>query len=75
VLGGAESRLSEKGRMPRPFVVVHSGSTTMMAEGLSASSAESVVRRAEGGGWRDGGRRASCMARKSEMRCTSRVVG
>lgn len=75
VLGGAESRLGENGRIPRPFVVVHSGSTTMIAEGFSASSAESVVRRADGGGWRVGGRRASCMARKRDMRCTSLVVG
>lgn len=75
-LGGAVRRDGERGRMARPFVVVHSGRTTMAREGLRDMRAERVVRGvplAEGG-WRRGGRRAPRMAREREMCCRSGVV-
>jgi len=50
VLGGADRRLGERGRMARPFEVVHSGKTTIIESGFSFRSVESGTSRAPGGG-------------------------
>ena len=43
VLGSAVSRLGLNGRMPRPFVVVHSGNTQIIAFGFLACRSLSVT--------------------------------
>ena len=75
VLGGAVSRLGLKGKIPRPFVVVHSGKTTTGRSGLSLSILERSTSSAEGEGCKVGGRKARSMAWKSDIGSTRRVVG
>ena len=50
VFAGAVRREGEKGRMARPLVVVHSGSTTMEESGFSLRSWVRVRRRVPAGG-------------------------
>jgi hypothetical protein len=75
VFAGAVRRLGLNGRMARPFVVVHSGITTMAESGLSLRSWLSVTNRAEGKGVDRGGDSARMMAWKREMRSTRREFG
>lgn len=71
----AERRLGERGRMPRPLVVVVSGKTQMIFPGLSSVSCFNVVSRDSSGGEVLGDAHATTMALKSVMRSTLRVFG
>lgn len=75
VLGGVVRRLGLKGRMPRPFEVVHSGSTTIEESGLSLISLLRGTSLAPGAGLVCGGVRARKMALKREICSTRRVDG
>lgn len=68
-------RLGLNGRMPRPFEVVHSGSTTMDESGLSLISSLKGTSLAPGAGLVCGGVRARNMALKREICSTRRVDG
>lgn len=61
--------------MPRPFEVVHSGSTTIDESGLSDINLPRVTSCAPGEGLLCGGVRARNMALKREICSTSRVDG
>jgi hypothetical protein len=50
VVPAAESKLGERGRMPRPFVVVVSGKTQMILVGYCSVSSLRVKSLAPGGG-------------------------
>lgn len=63
------------GKIALPFVVVHSGRTTMDESGFSLKSVVSGTRRALLAGVSCGPRRARSMAEKREMRSTRRVFG
>ena len=67
VVGTADRRLGLKGSMPLPFVVVHSGKTTITRFGCSTTSVFRSVSFAPGGGYSSGGDKARIMAPKSEM--------
>lgn len=73
VPGGVVRRLGLKGRMPFPFVVVHSGNTTITLDGCSASNVFKSVIFAPFGGYSWGFESALKIAPNSEMYCTWRV--
>jgi hypothetical protein len=63
------------GRIPRPFVVVHSGKTQIMLSGFWATRSARETRFVGEEGTVEGGAKARRMARKREMRSTRRVEG
>src|SRR5450756_764877 len=67
---GVVRRLGLNGRIPLPFVVVHSGKTTMTLCGCSARRVFRSVIFAPFGGCSCGLDRARRMAPKSEISCT-----
>lgn len=68
VFGGAVSKEGLNGKMPRPFVVVHSGSTQMAESGFSLRRSASVTNFAPRGGVRTGNEKADKRAWKSDTR-------
>ena len=75
VPGGVIKRLGLNGRMPRPFVVVHSGNTTITRLGCSATSVFKSVILAPLAGCSFGFDNARKIAPKSETYSTWRVWG
>ena len=75
VLRGVVRRDGHNGNVPRPFVVVASGKTTMGCFGYFLIRVSRSTRRASGGGWYCGRLKARSTAENKEMRWTSRVVG
>jgi len=69
-------RDGDGGSMARPFVVVHSGKTTMQRSGFALMSCSSVVRYfVFGGGELRGNLRKRSMTLKREVRRKRRVLG
>jgi hypothetical protein len=73
--GAALSMLGEKGKTPLPFEVVHSGKTTTVCPGFSFIREASVTSLAPRGGDSCGVESARSIARKSDMRSTSKLFG
>lgn len=71
----AESKLGLRGRIPRPFVVVHSGNTQIMLPGLESMRDARVTSLDSSWGMMAGGAKARSMARKRVMRSTLRLFG
>jgi hypothetical protein len=67
VFGPTVKILGESGRMPLPFDVVHSGSTTMQEYGLSVINCDNGTSRAPGGGIAIGDVRARHIAWNSDI--------
>ncbi len=67
---GVVRRLGLNGNIPLPFVVVHSGKTTMTLCGCSARRVFRSVNFAPAGGCSSGLDKARRIAPKSEMDCT-----
>jgi hypothetical protein len=75
VFGGIVRRLGLNGKIPLPFVVVHSGKTTITLCGCSTSSVFRSVILDPFGGYSCGFRRARRIAPKRDMHSTCRVWG
>ena len=75
VVLGALNKLGLSGRIPRPFVVVHSGNTQMMRFGWSRFIVARVVRVVVEGGCISGGYKARTMEWKRVVWCSSREFG
>lgn len=75
VFGSAVNRLGLKGRIPRPFVVVHSGNTQIMESGDLLWSSSSVTSLSGLVGWTVGWAKARRMARKRLIGSTFFVPG
>lgn len=73
VFGGAVRRLGLNGKIPLPFVVVHSGNTTITLFGCSATRVFKSVNFAFLEGYSCGFCSARRIAPKSEMYSTCRV--
>lgn len=73
VPGGVVKRLGLNGKIPLPFVVVHSGKTTMTRFECSASKALRSVIFVPGGGYSFGLESARVIAPKREICSTWRV--
>jgi hypothetical protein len=75
VFASAVNRLGLKGRIPRPFVVVHSGNTQIIAVGFLACRSLSVTSVDGFEGEMVGEEKARRMARKSDIGSTFLVPG
>lgn len=75
LFAGADSNDGERGRMPRPLVVVHSGKTQMIRLGCSRASCAKVVSDSVEGGLSSGGKSARRILWKSVVRCSSLELG
>ena len=73
--GGEVSMEGLRGRIPRPFVVVHSGKTQMGREGCSRTRVCISTRVVPFGGCSCGVENARRIASSRVMRCTRRVEG
>lgn len=71
----ALSKLGLNGKMPRPFVVVHSGNTQMMLLGFASTREARVTSFESSWGTIVGGANARRIALKSVIRSTLRLFG
>lgn len=73
--GGTDTRDLLRGRIPRPFVVVHSANTTIGRDGYFSSSSDNSTSFVSGGGLTRGYENARRIACRSDKRSTLRVLG